>query len=109
MKEVIVENAPPILNNKKMLRRLPYKIPNGESCIDNYFRCQIGFWQISQSWFDGIGVISGFTGAIVTTLATNGIFSSTVKSQLGIAGAILTQVPAAMLILKEFSFGNPPK
>ena len=49
-------------------------------CVDNYFRCQVGFWRISEGWFDFAITLSQagalyFGGSVVagSPVATNGV------------------------------------
>ena len=54
-------------------------------CVDNYFRCSIGFWQIAEGWVDlGVTLTMGAT-TFLAGLSTLGDLDSTTRTSLGIA------------------------
>ncbi len=57
-------------------------------CVDNYFRCSIGCWQISEGWIDlGATITIGAT-TFLTGLSTLGSLDPATRTSLGIAAVI---------------------
>ena len=72
-------------------------------CVDNYFRCSIGFWQIAEGWMDlGVTITMGAT-TFLTGLSTLGDLSSETRTSLGIAAVVCGGSATFLSSLKIYS------
>ena len=74
-------------------------------CVDDYFRFCIGFWRISEGWFDFGSVISGSASTFLTGLATQGDLPEDQRKSLGIAAIVCGGVAFGSQVLKNYAMG----
>lgn len=72
-------------------------------CVDNYFRCSIGCWQISEGWIDlGVTITIG-ASTFLTGLSTLGSLDPATRTSIGIAAVVCGGSATFLSSLKVYS------
>jgi hypothetical protein len=70
-------------------------------CEDNYYRCAIPFWRVSETWFDTLACIFSILSSFIGSIATLGSLSSEWETRLGITVAVCGFAVVALISLRN--------